>query len=150
MDKAYQFGKRKTIAKKVDLHTFKVETIEKPIEQIGLIQGLIPASKLEWYIATALWRLKLSFLYQYPLNGGRFLRGGIVLDFYVYTTPLPTPLFAHGDYWHPGGESSSKNTLLIERVKSILKGRAADPKIIWEHEALDADMAYETVKMRLT
>lgn len=148
--RSYQFGKKKTVAKKVKLSTFQLPKEEKKIEKIGLIQGLRPASKLEWYIALALWRLKLDFLYQYAISGGRYLRGGLVIDFYVYTVPLPTPLFAHGDYWHSGGETSSKNTLMIEKVKSVLKGRAADPVIVWEHEALDEEMALEVVKRKLT
>lgn len=134
--------------KKVELPKFQIPKEEKSEDEIGLIQGQIPGSRIEWYVALALNKLGLQYIYQYSIGGGRLFRGGQVIDFFVFTVPLPTPLFVQGDYWHRGTRAAA-TILNLERAKNLLKGQAADPVEIWEHEALDEGMAYQTVKRKL-
>lgn len=83
-------------------------------EQIGPIQGRIPDSIHEYRVAVALWRFKLRFTFQVPINGGKSRRSGQVVDFVVYN-PLPTAVQVYGTYWHSGGlatEDSLKEKIL--------------------------------------
>ena len=72
-----------------------------PKEEIGLIQGMAPDSKEEWWVALALWKHEVPFEFQWQIAGGRSRAGGIIVDFVVYN-PMKTPLPVHGSYWHKG------------------------------------------------
>lgn len=108
----------------------KPEQSNEP-EVLPAVQGVQPDSREEWRMAMALNQLKLDYQFQYGLEGGsrygKSMRGGIVLDFYVYTVP-PTPLLIHGEYWH---QDSDEVRLLSSRVKNILAGQAREPVTIW-------------------
>jgi len=69
-------------------------------EVIGTINGMPVGSSWEWHTAQGLWMLKWRFDYQVPINGGREVRGGQVLDFVVYTNPNPSIIYVNGEYWH--------------------------------------------------
>lgn len=75
-------------------------------EEIGLIQGQEPDSKNEYYIAQALEKFKLEYMYQFLLRAGsRTERGAIVVDFLVFN-PFGIPVQVYGEYWHSGERSA--------------------------------------------
>ncbi len=58
-------------------------------------------SKQEWWIILALNRLGKQFNYQWHVLGGR-VRGGYIIDFYVYSAPRNFFIEYYGGYWHEG------------------------------------------------
>ena len=81
-------------------------------EQIGLVQGIMPDSKEEWWVAKGLWKYQVPFMFQYELFHGRSRLGGVILDFLVWN-PGPTPLPVHGEYWHEGSLSGDDRKDLV-------------------------------------
>lgn len=69
---------------------------ENPID---LVQGIMPDSKNEYYMALALDHLGLDYRFQYPL-GTMGVRGSQVIDFVVYIPPAAKACFVQGAYWH--------------------------------------------------
>jgi hypothetical protein len=120
----------------------------KPIKgEVGLINGQLAGSTLEWHLALGLWRAKFQFGYQVPVGGGSLFRGGLIIDFVVYTVPMQTPLEALGDYWHGGVKDDIR--WREARMKRLMGNGYADPLFVWEHQAIDADMAYNWVRRNL-
>lgn len=74
--------------------------MKKPQEEIGLVQGIMPDSINEWYVAQALDRLRADYIFQYSIAGGTSLRGGQVIDFVVFTPTGAIPVYVQGAYWH--------------------------------------------------
>lgn len=75
-------------------------------EEIGLIQGQEPGSKNEYYVAQALEKYKLEYMYQFLIRASsRQLRGAIVVDFLVFN-PFGIPVQVYGEYWHSGERKS--------------------------------------------
>ncbi|KKK70939.1 hypothetical protein LCGC14_2918950 [marine sediment metagenome] len=109
------------------------------------IQGS-KATDIEWRVAMVLERLGLDFKYQYPLEGGRTKRGGIVLDFLVLTDPLRTPLDIRGDYWHQPRQRVDDDLGL---ALAMSRGRFAEPVIIYGGELQTMEQAYSTVKRKM-
>ena len=66
--------------------------------EIGLVQGIQPDSKNEWYMALALDKLKLNYIFQYQV-GSPGVRGSQSIDFVVYS-PYAKACFVQGAYWH--------------------------------------------------
>lgn len=143
--KLYKFKKPR--GKKIDARPQNNYQIGKEEQQIGLIQGQVPGSSIEWNVAQALERLKLNYEYQMPIGGGRLFRGGKVLDFLVYTVPYPTPVTVLGDYWHGGTKDDVSMELAI--IKRLMGRNIRDPFPIWEHEARTVDVAYNTLKRKI-
>lgn len=112
--------------------------------QMGQIQGKEPDSLNEWYVAVALMRYKVDFLYQVPINGGRLTRGGIVLDFLCYI-PMPTPVAVMGEYWH-GQTLKSEDKLKLAIIQQTY---GTEPIILWGNDTDDQDKAFVTVKAEL-
>jgi hypothetical protein len=112
------------------------------------IQGITPGSVQEWRVARALDRLKLEYDYQKGIGGGRRVRGGQVVDFWVYTAPYPTPIFVQGEYWH-NRKTEMADTLKFERVQRIYKGQVMPNVILRESDLETMDAAYQTVRRRL-
>ena len=81
-------------------------------EQIGLVQGQMPDSIQEYWVAQALKRYGIPFQFQYQIAGGRSRRGGLIVDF-VVKNPMTTPVLVHGEYWHKGELSGGDKTDLI-------------------------------------
>lgn len=115
---------------------------------IGNVQGRKPQSVQEWRVALALWKLKLNFEYQFSIAGGTTTLGGQVVDFWVYTAPLPTPVYVQGEYWHRAQKHLS-DLLKQQQVISIFKGQILPPIELEENELDSAQEAYETVRRRL-
>ena len=148
--KVYQFGKKK--AKNIPLKNKPVEDVQvkkpKDEEIIQSVQGQIPSSKEEYWVALALERLGITFIYQYSISGGRSVRGGQIVDFLAYTVPLPTPIFVQGEYWH-GGTKSATSQFRVAAAMNYFGGEAQPPVEIWDYEIPDREAAYQVVKRKL-
>ena len=109
-----------------------------------LIHGQEPDSQNEANVAQALERLGFNYVYQYKV-GPMGVRGSQVIDFLVYTIPLPTPLFVHGRYWH-SGEIGAEDEMKMMRLKAQMRGKWADPVIIWGEDSETVEDAIETLR----
>ena len=127
------------MAKQPAAPKLKVERKEVD-EEIGIVQGLMPGSKNEWFVSLALDKLEIDYQFQVPLYGGRGVRGGQVVDFVCYI-PRATPVFVQGEYWHNANSET----------EDILKQAAAEqrygtkPILLMGEETDSKDKAYKTV-----
>jgi hypothetical protein len=91
------------------------------------IRGTKAGSKEEYWVSLALDKIQeqtgWGWVYQYPVYGGRNIRGGNVIDFLIYTPGRWTILDPKGRYWHTGihedqaemqNVARKKNWILIE------------------------------------
>ena len=121
---------------------------EKP--EVQRVQGIMPDSKEEYWVALALYKLHVDFIFQYRLFGGRKYKGGQVVDFWVLTKPLPTPLLVQGYYFHYGtAERAAQSRANIMYLESRLNGQAAKPVEVFDTEMPTPDDAYVVVKRKL-
>ena len=122
---------------------------EKPDDEpIGLIQGYVPDSKQEWWVAKALNRIKIPYQYQYPVYGGR-QRGGYMVDFVVQTVPLATMIEPIGNHWHTG-ELGADDKKRQADVEDAMKDIARIPIInLWIPDLLDEETVYQTLRRYL-
>lgn len=103
------------------------------------------ASSYEYNFAAALDSFGMGYLFQVDYMGGRKLLGGLVLDFLVFTRPLPTPVWINGEYWHQGGRTNVdflQQTALLQ----LFGGRIAPAKIYWGKDVGTYDDARRTVR----
>jgi hypothetical protein len=133
----------------------KPESMTKAIEMrdnteppIDTINGITPGSVQEWRVALALRRMKVSFEYQKPVFGGRGRRGGQMIDFWVYTVPLPTPVYVQGSYWHRRSKRV-EDQLSIQAVKRAYSGQILDPVELPEEELDSVSNAINSIRRRL-
>ena len=125
-------------------------TLSNPNPEIQRVQGIMPDSKEEYWVALALYKLKIDFVFQYQLFGGRKYKGGQVVDFWVYTMPLPTPILVQGWYFHYStAEKTSQTKLALMYLESRLNGKAMKPVEIIDTEIPTPDDAYIVVKRKL-
>lgn len=129
----------------------KYSTVIRPEKtEIQKVQGIMPDSKEEYWVALALYKLKIDFVFQYQLFGGRKYKGGQVIDFWIKTQPLPTPLFVQGWYFHYStAEKAAQSKLNLMYLESALKGKAMKPVEILDIEIPTPDDAYMVVKRKL-
>jgi len=147
MSKVFQFGKKRV--KKIEVGARPgFEVVDERLPEMREVQGKMPESMLEWILALGLDRLKTRYTFQYDVAGGRSRRGGQVIDFMVWTVPLPTPLLAQGDYWH-GGVKGSEDAFKLAEIVRFFKGQVRTPVLVWEHEAPDVEAAVTILKERV-
>jgi hypothetical protein len=139
----YQFGKMR--AAKVDIAPNVIVTDREEERLPEYIQGTPVGSIPEARVAVALDRLKLKYDYQYDVFGGRRWRGGQIVDFMVYTKPLPTPLYVQGMYWH-GTQKLGEDRLKQIEVTRLFKGQINDPLLVWENHISNVDEVYQYLK----
>lgn len=121
-----------------------------PLPEIKPIQGIMPDSKEEYWVALALYRLKIDFNFQYQLFGGRKYKGGQVVDFWIKTVPLPTPLLVQGWYFHYStAQRTAQTKLNIMYLKSRLVGKANEPVEVLDIEIPTPEDAFIVVKRKL-
>ena len=113
------------------------------------VQGVMPDSKEEYWCALALYKLDLRFDFQKHVMGGRTGRGGQVVDFWVYTVPLPTPVYIQGDYWHYANGRSYDSQLKIAKLKAYYGATIAEPVEILTSTTPTPDAMYRVVKKEL-
>lgn len=128
--------------------------LDKPIsetpaeEPMGLIQGQVPDSKEEWWIAKALNRLGISYTYQYPVQGGR-ARGGYLVDFVVNTVPLATMIEPVGNHWHTG-ELGSDDLKRQADVEAVMQSFCRIPIVnLWIPDLLDEETVFQKLQREL-
>lgn len=112
------------------------------------VQGIMPDSKEEFWIAQGLYAIGMKFYYQYRIAGGSRVKGGQIIDFWLLTPILPTPLLMNGVYWHSGARAADDNYKLME-LRRIFRGKIYEPIIIWDYEIPTPDMAKSVVKARV-
>jgi hypothetical protein len=122
---------------------------EKPEEEpIGLVQGQVPDSKQEWWIAKALDRLKIPYTYQYPVNGGR-QRGGYLIDFVVHTVPLATMIEPIGNHWHTG-ELGADDKKRQADVEDLMKDLCRTPIVnLWIPDLMNEETVFQKLAREL-
>lgn len=80
------------------------------------IQGQSTDSKEEGWFAEALDKLGIPYTYQYPILGGRRVRGGYVIDFLLtHTAPQQTAVNLDNAYWHKKTGEEAYETARIEQ-----------------------------------
>lgn len=75
---------------------------------LDLVQGRMPDSKNEYYVALALDKLGIDYWFQ-VLLGQAGIRGSQMIDFVVFN-PHAIAVFVQGEYWH-NKETESEDTL---------------------------------------
>jgi hypothetical protein len=105
------------------------------------------ASSNEYYVAKALERVGLDFQFQLSIAGGK-VAFGMVLDFLVYTVPLPTPVWVHGEHWHMG-DRRAKDLRQMAMLSELMGTQVATPIEIWGTESNTENDAYLTVRRYL-
>lgn len=122
----------------------------EPFPEVRPIQGMMPDSKEEYWVALALYRLHLDFQFQHQLFGGRKYKGGQVVDFWVYTVPLPTPIFVQGWYFHYAtAEKAAQSKLALMYLEGRLRGKAMKPVEVFDIEMPTPEDAFQVVKRKL-
>lgn len=124
-------------------------SVENDYPPIQLVQGIMPSSKEEWWVALALYKLKLDFVFQRSVMGGRELRGGQVIDFWVYTTPKPTIILVQGDYWHYIATRTYETILHIAELEAYYGGEINGVVEILTSEIPTPDVTLQIVRRKL-
>ena len=107
------------------------------------IQGKQPDSKEEVWVAMALDKLKIPYIFQFELIGAR-LRGGILIDFLVLN-PFGTPVEVMGEYWHTGEMGS--DDMFRQAIIEQMIGR---PVVnLWTQDLIDPETTYSVVRREL-
>ena len=110
---------------------------------MGLVQGKMPDSVEEWRTALALDRLKIPYIFQYSVRGGKARRGGIVIDFLVLSPPLPIPVFVQGKYWHEKVRNKMLERTLFDRMMHENRGQFSMPLLVPAEKLTDINAAYQ-------
>lgn len=137
----FQFSK--TRAKKAEVKDRPKEravsdALNEPPVSGMYVQGR-KATAPEWRVAQALNRRGIKYDFQKNVLGGRN-PGGSVLDFYLYTAPLPTPMNVQGEYWHR--LSRSYEDKLKEAQVNEMFGKATNRMVlVWERDLGSVDEA---------
>lgn len=92
------------------------------------------ATENEYNVAWALDTIGLEYEFQMTVGGAKGQLGVVILDFLVYTVPLPTPLWVHGEHWHMG-DRRAKDIRQQSIVEEALGGGSAIPVEIWGGES---------------
>jgi hypothetical protein len=119
----------------------------EPEPPAGDIHGEPAGSTEEWRVSQALNKLDLGYEYQIDLVGGNKLPGGQILDFLVFTKPLPTPIYINGDYWHRA--SAQNDALKQAAVVNELGGFVQPPKVFWTHQLTSIQDAIDLLRREL-
>ena len=116
-------------------------------DRVMLVKGM-KASKNEYNVAKALDTLGLDYNFQMSIGGARGQSFTTILDFLVYTDPLPTPLWVHGEHWHMG-DRRAKDIRQQTIVDDYLRGSAGMPIEIWGDESDTPALALQAVRREL-
>ena len=111
------------------------------------IRGRAVGSTYEANVADALDALGWDYWYQYSVGGGRERRGGMVLDFLIWTRPMATPVWVNGRYWH--NRRSETDRMQQSRVKTLLGFPCGEPLIMWDEQSETYEDAYSFLLSKL-
>jgi hypothetical protein len=129
-------------SKKIKIPFARPAKISMP-EPAWIIQGQSVGSKEEWWTSLALEKLGFEYEYQYPVFGGRSVRGGQMLDFLVYTPGKWTIVDVLGAYWHTG---KNEDRLSIQKVVVEKKWRLVEA---WDYLIPSAEKALSFYRAKL-
>ena len=101
------------------------------------------ASSYEYWVSLALEEIRLEYLFQVSYWGGRRMIGGIILDFLVFTKPLPTPLWVNGEYWHKGKQASRE---YYQQVALAQFGNMAPAIVLFGEECSTYEAALQSIR----
>ena len=107
------------------------------------------ASTYEYNFAVALEMAGFDYLFQIDYFGGRRIAGGFILDFLVFTEPLPTPVWVNGDYWHKGTRQSTLDFLQRNLLRINFASQMAPAVVLWGAETETLAAARIAVKKYL-
>lgn len=128
-----------------------VSNLITPAQEDDLLRDFVVADKKatsnEYYVAEALTELGFQYEFQMSFAGGK-VAFGMVLDFLVYTVPLPTPVWVHGEHWHMG-DRRAKDIRQMQLVEEMMGGQINIPVEIWGSESEDKASAMRTVRSKL-
>jgi hypothetical protein len=141
-------GKGKKI-KPIVPHKIRALQVYNDFPEVKPIQNIMPDSKEEYWVALALYKLRLDFIFQRQVMGGRALRGGQVVDFWVYTVPKPSIILVQGDYWHYNAPNEYETLLKIAYLRSYYGGEINGVFELLTSEMPTPDMAYMLVRRKL-
>ena len=102
------------------------------------------ATEPEFFVANALDKLKIPYIFQYVLWGGSYIRGGVKIDFLV-KNPFAVPVEIFGNYWH-SGQFDGDDKLRMARIRDHFK---RDVVIFWGNELETQEMADNIVRQKL-
>jgi hypothetical protein len=106
------------------------------------------ATSYEFYVAKALDTVGIRYIFQYQFFGGRALRGGMVVDFLALTSPLSTPIWVHGEYWHLGRQTTiDKYQLAV--LYQFQAGLLAQAVVLWGADVKTPEAALAAVRREL-
>lgn len=97
--RTFQMKSSSGIGRKVKLPNYaKIRSLEvdNDFPVIQPVQGIMPDSKEEYWVALALNKMRLQYEFQRSVMGGRNVPGGSIVDFWVYTPPLRQSLWYKG------------------------------------------------------
>lgn len=113
------------------------------LQDLPPIQGKKPDSNEELWVAMALDKLRIPYIFQFELIAAT-LRGGITIDFLVLF-PFATPIEVMGEYWHTG-EMGSDDKLR----QAIIEQMIGRPVInLWTQDLIDPETTYSVVRREL-
>lgn len=104
----------------------KAEKLKNPDDEPPFyIRGIKAASRDEYWVSLELERIEkkygISWEYQKPVNGGREIAGGNVIDFLVHTPGMDTILEPMGRPWHSGvNEDRYQMEHVAQQMNAIL------------------------------
>ena len=122
--------------------TFEIPVIGQPTS--FTVQGKT-ATSYEYNVAWALDKMQLPYMFQFAFFGGKSVRGGIVVDFLVLTSPLSTPVWVNGGFWHKGKravEDSYQQALLY----FVARGELNRPVTFWDEDCRTKEDALSAVR----
>jgi hypothetical protein len=122
--------------------------IKNPVPDNVVLQGKKIGSKNEWYVAQALDKLDLEYIYQYDASiyPGTRLLGSILIDFLVFTVPVLTYLFVDGKYWHKSAERRKIDELQRNQLAYRFGNKVAS---VSDEDTNTKEEAYVAVKKAL-
>jgi len=137
--------KRRRREEPADVEKIKFE--EKDENLPDEIQGKPVRSKEEARVGVSLGIVGFGFKYQVWIFGGNIFPGGQIIDYLVYTVPLPTPLYIQSAWWH-GPEMVKRQDDLMKqaKVRQRMSRVWADPKEIWDHELQSIAQAVSAIR----
>jgi len=115
--------------------------LEYEEEPLGLIQGMIPDSKEEYWVSQALYKYGIYFEYQFQIFGGTSRRGELIEDFLVWN-PMRTPFLVHGSYWHRN-ELDGGDKLNLIAIEQYFKREAI---VMWGEDSETKDDVFAFVR----
>lgn len=114
------------------------------VPEDALIQGKRPGSAEEWRFALGLNRAKVAYYYQYAIDGGNRVRGGILVDFVVFN-PFKTPVEIESKHWHTGALGADDHLKRAREAQYFGRPVIA----VWGEEIPDDDAVDRVIREKI-